>query len=244
MRPSRRLLVLPAAAVLSAAATLGAVSPASAAPAVGAPSGTVAHVAAARPPFPGKSARQIRDASVKAFRGAKTFRITGTEVDKKFGKMTLDFHVSAAQSFGTITSPKGDLEIRRIGNVAWFTYDDKYAETMKLSPDSVGSWFKINRNTKGWSDIVEPTSQAAWAKTIAAWPMSSRAKGATFTGTPTIRLVQPGRLGGSMYVATSGPAFPRHAFRNDRQFTYSFYEYNQSFSVDEPTDQVIDTTNG
>jgi hypothetical protein len=73
-----------------------------------------------------------------------------------------------------------------------------------------------------------------WSKWLSTARLSSKTKGRTYTGTPTIRLVQPGRKGGSLYVATVGPAYPRFIFRNDKFLTYSFYEYNKPFTVQAP----------
>ena len=236
---SRRLSVLPASFVLGAALTVGAASPASAAPAP-----VVASVGqlSAKTPFPGLRVSAIKNKSAGALRAAKYFHVTGNELDKTLGRASIDFQVSSGRSSGRISSAKGTFKVIRIGTEAWFSYDAKLAATMKLPADAVGSWCKINNKSASWGDIVDLTSQYTWYKWIAGMSLSSRAQGKPFTGTPTIRLVQPGKKGGSLYVATSGPAFPRYAHRNDNLFTYSFFAYNVPFSVEAPSDKVVDLT--
>jgi hypothetical protein len=93
---------------------------------------------ARKQPFAGLGARQIRDRSVIAFKNARSFRVTGNELDKALGRVTLDYHVSAARAYGSTTSAKGSMDIIRIGNEAWLRYDAKFAKTTASPADGVG----------------------------------------------------------------------------------------------------------
>lgn len=251
VRTSRRnLLAVPAAVVLAGALGLTAVAPASAAvpaapaavAAQAAPAtGATGHLDAkkAKPPFPGLTASQVLNKSRGAFKGAKSFRVVGFEVVQKV-KYSFDIRVSQAQAQGAFTTPTGTQYARRLGNTVYWQYDEKSIASLKLSEELSGKWIKLTPGVgPEWELVTRTMSPASWSKLMAQVRVTSRKAGPKIGGVPTVRLIQPGAKGGSLYIAVTGPAFPLLLSTNDRRISYSFSLYNKPFTVDAPEGDSI-----
>jgi hypothetical protein len=269
MRPSRHPLTLSAA--LLAAAVLASVAPAAAAPpaARGDSPATARHLAAqilskvgpgahslgtassdldegpagglaAKVPFGKLSAKQIKSKAAAAVQGASYFEVQGYE-EGDTERYTVGYLVNKAASYEVLIWSEGTLRVLRIGNTIYLQYDAQLLKAKGLPEEYDGKWMVVGRTDPDFQVFAALSTPTRWAQYISKANVTKRAKGATFGGYPTIRLIGSGRLGDSLYVSTTGPAYPRYFMGNDKSFTYSLMRYNEIFTLDPPEPDSIIT---
>jgi hypothetical protein len=215
----------PAATAATAATSIRAVSAVSASTTGSAVS---AAQSAARAPFPKLSASKIKGLAIGQFKKASSVHIAGTFVDKK-EKYTLDLRIGK-DAEGTMGSKSGSVRIRRVGNTLFL---------QSASADPAGAWLKLDRSNANYLVIARLTTLSFWSKQLTALPVSVRKPGKVFGGTPTIALYQPGKHGGTMWVATTGPAYLRYVKSTDGSIAMALDEWNAPLTVQVPGDTSL-----
>lgn len=237
-------LALSVATVAATVPPAAAVAPAAAVPgAVPAPAPAVVVRPSAAVPFAGLSPRQVKDKSLAALKTAPSYRVTGYVIGAKDKRKTqMDVYVSRRYAYAELSTPSGPESVTRIGNTVYWRYSSEAIASYKLPAELEGKWVKLSgKKSPEWDWAVNNMSPTAWEKFIAGVYVTRRGTGPKFTGVPTVRLSLPGRKGGSYYVATAGPAYPRFIVRTDKTAQFAFHEYGKPFTVDTPPqDQVID----
>lgn len=220
--------VLLSAALLAAPATAAPAAPVTAAPAAPV---TAAVTAATTQPFPGKSATQIKTISAGVAAKARTVHVAGYDIDPSMGRVSFDMVIAPTGARGWIrlVKNKATAKLVRVGNTIYLQPDARFGGP-DFAPGGAqyGKWIKVTRTQAQYKQMVPITVIPSWAKLVGALTVSRRTDGGTMGGTPTVRLYQPGTKGGSLYVATAGPAFPRLVASSDKTVRYALYEWNKS----------------
>jgi len=183
---------------------------------------------AAKAPFPKLSASKIKKLAIGQFKKASSVHLAGTFVDKK-QKYSLDLRIGK-DAEGTMSSKAGSVRIRRVGNTLFL---------QSTAADPAGAWLKLERSNPNYQVIAQLTTLSFWSKQLTALPVSVRKPGKVFGGVPTIALYQPGKHGGTMWVATTGPAFLRYVKATDGSIAMALYDWNAPLTVETPADTSL-----
>jgi hypothetical protein len=185
---------------------------------------------------------EIVRAAENALRTAESVRLTG-EVEEQGERIKLDMRIGRETGArGTIKRGKTSTELIRIGDQLWLRGRSFWAETVGadvanqigdrwvLVPPSVtsGSGGSID----GLTDIDGVVDQVlrAGASDV------KKGKETKIRGVPVITLDNVG--GGSMWVATEGPAFPLRMGGGGQRI--DFAEYNKPVKVAAPKNVITD----
>jgi hypothetical protein len=159
---------------------------------------------------PSKSANAIL-ADVKAAVGkASAVHIHGG--GKTSGSpLTIDLHLVAGRGGEGHISINGlGFDIIRIGQTLYFKGSQKFLQQYAggAAPLLAGKWFKVSSSTSGFSVFTPLTTISAFANQVLAGngPYSKGSE-TTVDGQPVIG-INAASNGGTLYVATTGPAYP------------------------------------
>lgn len=242
-------LLLGGVTALAASAPASAAAPAAAAPAsavdvrdrVAVPGSVALDAASAGKPFPGLTAVQIRARAAATMKSAPYFRATGFE-KLSSGRIDIDVYVGQKEAVGYFKTAAGEEIGIRIGNTIYWQYSKQVIEAEKFPAELEGKWIRVTSgSTREWGLAIFALSPTGWSKWVNSQPVSRRAAGSKFTGTPTVRLDVVGPKGGSLYIASTGRAYPRYVKSFSGGLQYAFHEYGKAFTVDAPNeDEIID----
>ena len=199
--------------------------------------------AAAKQPFPGKSATQIKKISAGVAAKARTVHAAGYDIDPSLGRISFDMVIApnGAKGWIRLVKKKATAQLIRVGNTIYLQPDARFGGP-DFAPGGAlyGTWIRVPRTQAQYKQIVPITVISSWAKLIGSLTVSRRTDGGTMGGTPTVRLYQPGAKGGSIYVATAGPAFPRLVATSDKTVRYALYDWNKAVApiTAPPADQL------
>ena len=205
---------------------------------------TAARAAAA--PFAKLSPNQIKKSSIAVARKASSYHAVGYST---FSKVRYDFDLVLGRnsSVGGLAWPQKGIGVVSAGFV-------RIGATIYLQPDANlwkyygaadpaaldGTWIKLRPGSQTYNAIAAWTTFNSLLTDIEREPVSKRIKGITLGGTPTVGLNQPGKHGGTIYVAASGPAYPRYAIWTDKTNRFALLDWNQPVNAEAPSaDKVV-----
>ncbi|MBL8931571.1 MAG: hypothetical protein JNL54_15735 [Kineosporiaceae bacterium] len=207
------------------------------------PAGRATAALATRSPFPGKSATQIKRISTTAAAKARTVHVKGSVRDPELGPITVDIVIAANGARGTLTLTKSAASARliRVGNTLFLQPDARFGGR-DWAPDGelAGKWIRITRDDAEYWEMASLTVISGWARLIGDLRVTQRADGGVRGGTPTVRIHLPGSRGGSIYVASTGPAFPRLIVTHDKTVRFALYDWNAAVApISRPAADLI-----
>lgn len=249
MRPSRLLVVVPAAVLLAAGcgggSTTGTGTPAaaSAAPAPATGSSSTGGELAALP------AAEILTRATAALKAADSVRIKG-QGGEGTGRFAIDLRYTGGDSAGTLGVGGHTIELRKIGRTvylkggrAFWTGNGGGAAAQLLA----GKWLKTPLTDQRFSGLSQLTDLDKAADGILD-PDGAIEKGGTrsVNGVPAIGLTSKGKGAGTLFVATTGEPYPLRiepAAGSGEKGALDFGKYGEQATVrPPPTDQVVDVS--
>ena len=192
------------------------------------------------------TADQILERAKTALKAANAFHVKGSVVDKG-QRTTMDFKTRAGALLGSLAIGKAKIELltvagkqyMRPNEAFWATSLDRTkAHTMaKLMGDK---WAKIPDKNQDFTNLFSAASIDELLK-----PGGKLTKGQTkeVDGVPAIGLVENSSDGGTLWVATTGEAYPlRLQPKNPSEGGIAFSEFGATFPEIKapPEAQVID----
>jgi hypothetical protein len=193
-------------------------------------------------PLKDREAADIVRAAENALRTARSVRLTG-DVEEQGARVSLDMRIDRqAGARGTIKRGPTRAELIRIGDRLWLRGRSFWAESVGndvagrigdrwvLVPPSVTN--DPNGSIDGLTSIDGVVDQVLRAGADDA----TKGGETRIRGVPVITLENVG--GGSMWVATEGPAFPLRMGGGTQRV--DFAEYNKPVKVTEPENAIVD----
>jgi hypothetical protein len=185
---------------------------------------------------------EIVRAAENALRTAESVRLTG-EVEEQGERIKLDMRIGRETGArGTIKRGKTSTELIRIGDQLWLRGKSFWAETVGADvADQIGDrWVLVppsvtsgsGGSIDGLTDIDGVVDQVLRAGATDV----KKGKETKIRGVPVITLDNVG--GGSMWVATEGPAFPLRMGGGSQRI--DFAEYNKPVKVAAPKNVITD----
>jgi hypothetical protein len=205
--------------------------------------GTGGSGAAASNGVTSKSADQIFDNAVAAAKAAKSVHVTGA---LKSGSQSVGLDLSIVQgkgASGTISEGSVSFKLISVGGNYYIQPDQafllKFAHTSAAANLFKGKWLKASSTSAGFASFGQLTS----IKTLIGSLPQTRGtltKGSTSTlaGQPVIAVNSS--KGGTMYVATTGTAYPLQVSKASGGQTgkVTFSDYNKPFTITAPTNSI------
>jgi hypothetical protein len=155
--------------------------------------------------------KAIVDKAIAALEAAKSFSLKG-DITTDGQKLGLDVKVSGDDLVGSITIDGAKVEILRVAGQAYIRPDEKFW-TQNAGAAAGGTmaqlmgdrWAKLSSKDTDFKEFFQITEPAQLLK-----PDGTVTKGGTKTinGVKAIGVVQPGKDGGTLYVATTGEPYP------------------------------------
>jgi hypothetical protein len=205
---------------------------------------TAARAAAA--PFAKLSPSQIKKRSIALARKASSYHAVGYST---FSKVRYDFDLVLGRnsSVGGLAWPQKGIGVVsagfvRIGAAIYLQPDANLWKYYGASdPAAVdGTWIQLRQGGAVYNSIAAWTTFNALLADLERQPVTQRIKGITLGGTPTVGLHQPGKHGGTIYVAASGPAYPRYAVWTDKTNKFALLDWNAPVNAEAPpADKVV-----
>jgi hypothetical protein len=191
-----------------------------------------------------REASEIVRAAENALRTAKSVRITG-QVQEQGEQVTLDMRIGReVGARGTIERGSTKAELIRIGDQLWLKGKSFWAETAgNAVAGKIGNrWVQVPPSvTSGAGGSIDGLTNI---NGVVDQLLRSQGTGVTkgeqtqIRGVPAITLKNVG--GGSMWVATEGPAFPLRMGGGNQRI--DFTDYNKPVNVAAPKNPITDLT--
>jgi hypothetical protein len=246
MRPTRLLVVVPAAVLLAAGCgedtTAGSGSPASTSSASASASSSGSGVAAL-------SADEILKRATAALKAAGSVRIKG-EGRSGTERFAIDLRYSDANSTGTLGVNGQTIELRKIGQTVYLKGSREFWKGTggeSAAQLLTGKWLKTPLTDKRFSGLSELTDLEEAADGILD-PDGALSKSGekTINGVPCVGLVSSGKDGGTLWVATTGEPYPvriEPGAGSGEQGALDFTGYGEKVTVEAPpADLVVDVS--
>ncbi len=189
-------------------------------------------------------AQAIVDKAVAALGTAKSFSMKG-EIDTEGEKIAIDLKVAGKDVLGALTLDGNKIELLRVGDQnfmrpdagAWKTLGGESGET--ISKLMGNKWAKLSSSDADYQSFFDIADPAELLK-----PDGKITKGDTKTvnGTKAVGVVQSGEDGGTLWVATTGEAYPLTLEGPSGQGQVAFGDFGATFDeIKAPADaDVID----
>jgi hypothetical protein len=172
--------------------------------------------------------------------GAKSVHVYGAGTSGG-QKLSIDFKLVKGKGGGGPFAASGlSFDVIRIGNLAYFRGDKKFWSNFTKSPDLAGlfagKWIKVSATSGDFASLTDLTD----IKKLTDALLSSHGtlkvgKTTKINGHPAIAIVDTSN-GGTLYVATTGPAYPLAVKPGPKegpgQITFS--DWNKSVTVKAP----------
>ena len=235
-----------AAACAVAALTLGAGcgGSGSSAPGAGSPSPTPTDNGIVNLP-----ATEIMSRTQAALKKVPSVRLKGNGVGEG-ARFAIDLHVSDTGGRGTITQNSQTLEILRIGTTVYIKADADFwrAQTGNAAAAELlkGKYLKGSTSDPKVAGLAALTELDKFvAELFSTKKTVTKGEKKTIRGVDAIGIVQAGKDGGTLYVATRGEPYPLQITSNtpSEPATIDFLDYGKPVKLTAPpSDQVVDTS--
>lgn len=246
---SLRRAGLTAVAVGGLVATLGVglAGPASAAPAPAVGVRVSDASSAGKDPFKGLSPEKIKNKAVKSALGAKTVHVR-SYVAADGDVVKVDAVLGGRRAKVRFTSREiGSVFLVRDGAVVYFSGDRKFwqsaseGELSSKEIDSlVGKWVRTaDTDDPELDGLRELTTLNYWVSDLRDVHPTKRVAGRTIAGTKTVGLLEPGRDGGVLYVASKGTPFPAYLESTDKTASITYLDWNKRVVIEVPPAHLV-----
>jgi len=195
------------------------------------------------------SARQILSRSQAALKKASSVHLKGRVVSDG-ESFDIDLRMSDRAGGGTMTQGGQTLQLLRIGRTVYIKADADFWRTQ--TGNAAAAQLLQGKYLKGTTSDPSVASMAAFTdadKFVAQLlsPQRNVTKGAkkAIRGREAVALIEPGKDGGTMYIATRGEPYPLRLTSNtpSEPGAIDFLDYGASVSFEAPpADQVVDTS--
>jgi hypothetical protein len=193
------------------------------------------------------SATEIVAKAKQALLDAKSVRIKGA-IAEEGQQLTLDMRLSEADSEGVIKIPQGSLKVVIANGTAYIQPDDAFWKAFSGGNPAVlplvsGKWIKPKAGDPNWKEFLQLFDFNGFASQVLT-PDGPVTKDGTKTidGTPAVGVTDTGADAGTLWVATSGPAYPLLVEpKKSQEGSLTFSQFGEPVTATAPpANQIVD----
>ena len=194
------------------------------------------------------SGPEIVGKAKQALIAAESVRVKGSVVEQK-ETLSLDIRASkAGDSVGTLKTPQGSLQVVVDDGTPYVKPDDVFWKNYGGSNPAVlqllsGKWIKPKAGDASWKSFLDLFNYSELATQVLT-PEGTVTKDGTKTieGTPAIGVIDNSAEPGTLWVATTGPAYPLLIEAKDpKGGSLAFSEFGQPVTATPPpANQIVD----